>query len=262
MRSLRQDFPESIDEVLSAVEETPRGRWFLQAYAERLKKGETAAILASIDKLETSLKSLTVSGAEAKLIETTRAAIVQARQEIHNLGPEIAALSPEGQLFARLAEQSRQAFGNTSATPAIAKSVERAMRLVADLERNFADPAKPPAIVTTTASAAAGTYFKQDEAIFEPAPVKPLAVVSETKPSAEPPSRGARLVIERVGEAVPQPLSVNPGVDQRAADVFAASSTVEADEKPRITIIRHEIEDLPEVPLPDMALEHEVTTAA
>ena len=258
MRSLQQGYPESIDDVLSAVEETPRGRWFLQAYAERLKKGETAAILASIDKLEASLKSMTGSGAEAKLIETTRAAIAQARQEIHNLSPEIAGLSPEGQLFAKLAEQSRQAFSTVNGTPAIGKGVERALRLVADLERNFADPARAPA----TAPANPSTYFKQDESMFEPAPAKPLAVVIEAKSATELPSRGARLVIERVGETIHQPHSLDPGTDQRAADVFAATSTPEVDEKPRITIIRHEIEDLPEVPLPDMALEHEATTAA
>ena len=258
MRSLQQGYPESIDDVLSAVEETPRGRWFLQAYAERLKKGETAAILASIDKLEASLKSMTGSGAEAKLIETTRAAIAQARQEIHNLSPEIAGLSPEGQLFAKLAEQSRQAFSSVSGTPAIGKGVERALRLVADLERNFADPDKVPA----TAPAHPATYFKQDESIFEPAPVKPLAVVIEPKPASELPSRGARLVIERVGETVHKPITDAPSTDHREADVFAASPAVETEEKPRITIIRHEIEDLPEVPLPDMALEHEATTAA
>ena len=258
MGSVQRGFPESIDEVLNAVEETPRGRWFLQAYAERLRKDETATILASIDKLQSSLKSMLGSGSETKLIEETRAAIAQARLEIRNLSPEIAELSPEGQLFAKLAEHSRQAFGSMNATPAIGKSVERAMRLVADLERNFADPDKGPA----TAPIHPGTYFKQDEAIFEPAPTKPVVVSSEPKPSAELLNRGARLVIERVGETFHQPRAEDKGSDQRSADVFAAPAAVGAEEKPRITIIRREIEDLPEVPLPDMALAHEATTAA
>ena len=80
MRGLQRGFPESIDDIVSAVEETPRGRWFLRAYAERLRKGETDTILASIEKLETSLKSMRGSSADSKLIESTRAAIAQARQ--------------------------------------------------------------------------------------------------------------------------------------------------------------------------------------
>jgi hypothetical protein len=258
MGSLQQGFPESIDEIVSAVEETPRGRWFLQAYAERLRKGETASILASIEKLEASLKSMSVSGTDAKLIESTRAAIAQARQEIHKLSPEISGLSPEGQLFAKLAEQSRLAFANQNDRPGLGKGVERALRLVADLEQSFADPAQPSA----KPAAPPATYFKQDEAIFEPAPVKPLAIVAEPKSSQEPPSRGARLVIERVGEMPPQPAPVEPVLDQRAADVFSPPPAAEPEDKPRITIIRHEVEDLPEVPLPDMTAGLESTSAA
>lgn len=259
MRSLQQGFPESIDELVSAVEETPRGRWFLQAYAERLKKGETTAIHAAIEKLEASLKSMSGPGADAKLVETTRAAIAQARQEIQSLSPEMSKLSPEGQLFAKLAEQSRQAFGDRNETPAIGKGVERALRLVADLERNFSSPTP----VKSSPSPQPGAYFKQDEAIFEPAPAKPLVVVAEPKlPPAEPPSRGARLVIERVGEANHQPKPDSPSADQRAADVFGVQPTAAAEEKPRITIIRREVEDLPEVPFPNEAVASQSTSAA
>ena len=216
MRGLQQGFPESIDEVVSAVEETPRGRWFLQAYAERLRKGETSAILSSIEKLEASLKSMSFSGAEAKLVETARAAIAQARQDIRALSPEISDLSPEGQLFAKLAEQSRQAFANANDAPGIGKGVERAIRLVADLERNFASPNE----IQVAPPAQSAAYFKQDESIFEPAPVKPLVVVSQPKQAAEPQSRGARLVIERVGETSHQPLPSLSNDDDRASDVF------------------------------------------
>ncbi|MEO6608814.1 MAG: hypothetical protein ABIN69_10130 [Aestuariivirga sp.] len=258
MSSLQQGFPESIDEIVSAVEETPRGRWFLQAYAERLRKGETASILASIEKLEASLKSMSLAGTDAQLIESTRAAISRARQEIHNLTPEISNLSPEGQLFAKLAEQSRLALGKQNDAPGLGKGVERALRLVADLEESFAGP------VSTTQKPAAQSagYFRQDEAIFEPAPTKSLAVVAETKPQNEQPGRGARLVIERVGEKSHQPNAAESGMDQRAADVFNAPTSPENEDRPRITIIRHEVEDLPEVPLPDMAAGHESSSAA
>ena len=258
MSSLQQGFPESIDEIVSAVEETPRGRWFLQAYAERLRKGETTSILASIEKLESSLKSMSVSGGDAKLIESTRAAISQARQEIHKLTPEISNLSPEGQLFAKLAEQSRLAFGSQNDAPGLGKGVERALRLVADLEQSFADPVSS----LQKPAAASSTYFRQDEAIFEPAPTKPRVVITESKPSQEQPGRGARLVIERVGEKSHQPNGAESGMDQRAADVFNAPQPPENEDKPRITIIRHEVEDLPEVPLPDMTVGFESTSAA
>jgi hypothetical protein len=258
MGSLQQGFPESIDEIVSAVEETPRGRWFLQAYGERLRKGETASILSSIEKLEASLKSMSASGVETKLIESTRAAIAQARQEIHNLSPDASDLSPEGQLFAKLAEQSRLAFANLNEAPGLGKGVERALRLVADLERSFADPVK----ANEKPASHSAAYFRQDEAIFEPAPVKPLVVVADTKPKIETPSRGARLVIERVSQKTHHPLAVTASVDQRAADIFSGPTPTETEDKPRITIIRHEIEDLPEVPLPDMSTGIESTSAA
>ena len=258
MRGLQQGFPESIDEVVSAVEETPRGRWFLQAYAERLRKGETASILSAIEKLESSLKSMSSTGAEAKLVETTRAAIAQARQDIRAMSPEISGLSPEGQLFVKLAEQSRQAFANGNESPGISKGVERAIRLVADLERNFASPDE----IQSAPAAPAAAYFRQDESIFEPAPTKPLIVVSQQRPAAEPQNRGARLVIERVGETSREPLPSLSKEDDRASDVFGPPPVAEAEDKPRITIIRHEVEDLPEVPLPDMAASLETTSAA
>lgn len=256
MSNQQQSFPESIDDVLSAVQETARGRWFLEAYAERLKKSETSSILASIAKLEDSLKSMTLGGAEVKLVETARAAIAAARKEIQQLNPEIVPQSREGQLFAKLAEQSRQAFGSGSASPATSKSVERALRLVADLEQDFAvgQPVEPVAL----ASANPSHYFKQDEAIFEPAPLKPVLIVAEQKPASETP-RGARLVIERVGGEAPLH-SQEPKFDEHKADVMAPSPEIE--ERPRITIIRRNIEDLQEVPLPEARAPQEAGTAA
>ncbi len=256
-----QSFPESIDDVLSAVQETVRGRWFLQAYAERLQKSETATILASIAKLEASLNDMKATGGQARLIETTKAAIAAARKEIQQLNPEAASMSREGQLFAKLAEQSRQAFGNGTAAPGVGKSVERALRLVAELEQDFIGSEPETAIAAAPSNPA--QYFKQDEAIFEPAPVKPALVVAEAKPAADPASRGARLVIERVGETTGHSATLEASrVDLQDSDRRDLHPQAEAEERPRITIIRRNIEDLPEVPLPENHPVQEAGTAA
>ena len=49
-------FPESLDEILNVVKETPRGRWFIEAYTDRVQNTGTATILSAIGKLETNLQ--------------------------------------------------------------------------------------------------------------------------------------------------------------------------------------------------------------
>ncbi len=260
-------FSESIEDVLKVVQETPRGRWFIEAYAQRVKGEGTSTILSAIAKLENHISSISNSGTSDEVLQKARSAIAQARQEIANLEPKTSSLSNEAQLFANLAEMSRKAFAGGQGS----KGVERALKLVADLDRDLnltpvnAEPvaaAKPPQ-----------QYFKADEAIFEPAPAPKL--VAEPKPVAkvteppETPNRGAKLVIRRMGATE----NVTPIAAETPQTEVVATETIEAPaeiieepiaivsapepiakastENSRIIIIRRKADEAMSVPLVD-----------
>ncbi len=258
-------FPESLDEILNVVKETPRGRWFLEAYANRVQTGGTSTILSAISKLESSLQSMSGSGADAALLQKARQHIAQARADIVGSDQGKAALSSEGQLFAKLADLSRKAFNDPNhQEPAIAKNVDRVLRLVADLDQDLGTSRVP---MPVAAPKPAAQYFKQDDNVFEPAPA-PLAIkqVKPTKP-VEPASRGAKLVIQHI-EPIRTEVADSPAAEFPKAETNepAAITTTEVEtatpEPSRIVIIRKKAEDLIEVPLMDEpAAEAQVSAA-
>jgi hypothetical protein len=228
-------FPESIDEVLTAVQETPRGRWFLDAYAARVKSDGTDNILSAIAKLENTITAMAIGGSDAGLVRKAKDAIASAKREIALLEPQTANLSAEGQMFAKLADLSRQAFAGQNNKASIGQGVDRVLKLVSDLDQSLSGQTKP-----------AVQYFKQDEAIFEPSPTPVIAVVpvAPTLPTAEPVNKGAKLVIHRVSQV------------QRPEPAAMESTTVEAPEPSRIVIIRKKAEDIMSVPLLDEPVEN------
>lgn len=258
-------FPESLDEILNVVKETPRGRWFLEAYTDRVQTGGTSTILSAISKLESSLQSMSGSGADAALLQKARQHIAQARADIANSEQGKSTLSSEGQLFAKLADLSRKAFNDpNSGEPAIAKNVERALRLVADLDQDLGTTLVP---MPVAAPKPAAQYFKQDDDVFEPAPA-PTAIkhVKPAKP-VETASRGAKLVIQHIDlnkTEIPSSQSVEVQKTEPAEPMAVASSEVEAapPEPSRIVIIRKKAEDLIEVPLVDEQAAEEQVSAA
>jgi hypothetical protein len=54
---LRELGPEDFDQIREAVMETPRGRWFLDQYASRLRAAETQSLAAGMKRLETALSA-------------------------------------------------------------------------------------------------------------------------------------------------------------------------------------------------------------
>ncbi len=256
MGSVSSVFPESIDDVLTAVQETPRGRWFLEAYASRIKTDDTRNILSAIAKLENNLNAMTVNGAEAGLLQQARDAIAQAKREIALIEPQTAQLSAEGQLFAKLADLSRQAFSGTATQTNVANGVDRVFKLVTELEQNLAMDKDAP--IEFAKPKPAVQYFKQDEAVFEPAPAPVMAVVVKPTAITEVTNRGAKLVINRVNAAK---LETNSPVIETEVQVetvpreepVAIISTpvieTKAEEPSRIVIIRRKAEDVIEVPL-------------
>lgn len=252
--------PEKLDEILAAVKETKRGRWFLETYESRLRANDTSKILAAIATLERQIQSMDVPGSTSGLLIRARAAIAQARKDILDLPSKPPELSAEGQLFAKLASLSKQQFPHDSAT---SKGVDRALRLVAELDLDFSVPGN---------ATEAKQFFKQDEAVFEPAPgPKPVVLTTRNEAPAEMPPRGAKLIIQRIA---PSSLSVEPGTPQVSLrpemmqDVFAVEpelqpplpseqpmATADAPEiaQSRIVIIRRKADEMDDVPLFEVA---------
>jgi hypothetical protein len=240
-------FPESIDEVLTAVQETPRGRWFLEAYAARVKNDGTSNILAAISKLENNLTAMTIGGADAGLLQNARAAIAAAKREIALLEPQTANLSAEGQLFAKLADLSRQAFAGQDNKSSVGQGVDRVLKLVSDLDQSLTGPK-----VEAAAAKPAVQYFKQDEAVFEAAPAPMIAAVKPVAPPVpEPSNKGAKLVIHRISQAkAEEPAPIIESVPQPVMTVTAEEEP-KTPETSRIVIIRKKAEDAMEVPFLD-----------
>jgi hypothetical protein len=262
-------FPESIEDILTAVQETPRGRWFLEAYANRLKSDGTANILQAIAKLENNLNAMSVGGTEAGLLQQARNAIATAKREIALLEPQTAQLSAEGQLFAKLAELSRQAFSNSPAQSTVGSGVDRVLKLVTELDQNLAGGKTKVAPIAPAKPAI--QYFKQDEEIFEPAPPPAIAAVAKPASTPEIPNKGAKLVIQR--SSTPRQEAQMPEKvieDVKVEDVqdvpVEITSTAEPEaakppEASRIVIIRRKAEEQIEVPLLDEQQQESVSAA-
>jgi hypothetical protein len=247
-------FPESIEEVLTAVQETPRGRWFLEAYTNRIKADSTANILQAIAKLDLHIKTLATGGVEAGLLQQARNAIDAAKREISLLEPQTAELSAEGQLFAKLAELSRAAFSNNApAQASIGSGVDRALKLVAELDRNLSVSKNDN--VVAAPSKPAIQYFKQDEEIFEPAPAPVIAAVAKPEPITEVSTRGAKLVIQRISatktEMIVEPVAPQEAPAEPPAIVSTTLPEAKQPDTSRIVIIRRKADEMIDVPLLD-----------
>jgi hypothetical protein len=272
---------ESFEDVLGAVQDTARGRWFLEEFSKRNKSQDTTSILAAIGKLESLIGTQTapVDGAQ---VQKARAAIAAAKAKIKALNNELPALSDEARMFAKLAEISRTALSGDK--QAVGRGVDVALSLVDELDQSFSSGAVVAAI-----KPAGESYYAADQDVFETPKVKPVekpVLVETPKPIAAAPveapkpakvedeqPRGAKLTINRVKaadvfevkpaitvEPVPvAPAPVEPAVVAApvvpavaAAPVLEAATPV-TEEKPksRITIIRRKAEDIVSVPLVD-----------
>ena len=69
MSELQNAYPASLEEVLVAVKETARGRWFLENYEARLRGQDNARILEAINKLENHVLSVAKSTPDGDLVK-------------------------------------------------------------------------------------------------------------------------------------------------------------------------------------------------
>jgi hypothetical protein len=275
---------ESFEDVLTAVQDTARGRWFLDEFSKRQKSQDTTSILAAIAKLENHIGSQApVNDAQ---VQRAREAIAAAKAKLSAMHHELPTLSNEARMFAKLAEMSRAALSGDK--QAVGKGVDVALSLVDELDQSFGGSAPSVAI-----KPAGEAYFAADQTVFETPKVKPVEVlkpvaavpvaapVEVTKPVVTAPislpvdapkpaakveddqPRGAKLTINRVKiadvfESKPVIAEVAAVVEKPAdvmvekpADVAVTAPVSEEKPKSRITIIRRKAEDILAVPLVD-----------
>jgi hypothetical protein len=274
----------SFDDILEAVQDSRRGRWFLQEYQQRLQQRDSKPILDAISRLEARMESLAPHAAPDDDMAKVRSAIATARQDLMKLGLGNDPLSKEGRLFAHLADMARKAMPVAIDSNA---GIVRTLQLVEEIDRAIAPPTPDHG----------AKYFAADSNLFErqAAPAKPALVPTVVEPAvaapaAEPlvvvkaapaakaaPSKdeapaGARLVIrkaqaskpqdEAIVEASVEPASATAVPALEAAPIAAHQaepataepvSTPQVD-SPRIVIIRRKPEDMPEVNLDDTSL--------
>jgi hypothetical protein len=252
----------SFDDILEAVQDSRRGRWFLSEFETRLRKQETQSILGAISRLETRMEGLSNSGGNTSELVKVRSAIANARNDLLKMGAGKEALSKEGRLFADLADMARKSLPEDENA-----SIVRSLQLVDEIDKAIGTPES-------------AKYFAADANLFErPAATKPVLVAQPeaAKPVEQPAiakpaeakkeepviATGAKLVIRKAGAPVETPKAEEaPEIEVAAApspaptlkaespvqrDVLPADSDAPAVDSPRIVIIRRKAEDMPEV---------------
>lgn len=184
----------SFDDILEAVQDSKRGRWFLEEYRARLQREESSRILKAISKLETRMEALPQSAGTDAELEKVRSAIAATRRDIAGMGllPDAQqndgnGLSEEGRLFASLAELARKALpqgGNAAVVPGVVRALHLVDKLDTALNGTRAGT------VAATPGKMADSYFAQDADLFEAKPraataASIMTVVDTPKPKAE-----------------------------------------------------------------------------
>lgn len=224
----------NFDDLIGAVRESSRGRWFLEEYETRLRKSDTGNILAAITKLEAAMATSGPATGDAALVARAKAAITTARSEIASLDQGKAKLSEEARLFAKLAEMARASF---LADAPVAAGVNRALRLVDELEQEFG--------VAPPVAALKPEPFAADAEVFEAVPAPIVAPIKAAVAPAKDIERGAKLTIRKLGgspETEPTPVETpSPATVQSIVPPEPRQS--------RVVIIRRKPEDMMELPL-------------
>lgn len=249
----------SYEAVLEAVQESSRGRWFLNEFKSRNGGTDAGPILSAIARLESRMESLSPGGGDAAAeLARVRQAIATTRQDILKASGA-PGLSDEGRLFAHLAELARKSLaqagaagGTAPGSEALPGSIVQALRLVEQLDSGLNGG-------QVAARASTEGYFHRDKDLFQPqdpggtpavkpaakpdaksaveAPPSPAPAQTREKPVVDAPALGAKLTVSRHKPADPPkqeaalPMAVAPPAPP-------AITGAEGHGHPRIVIIR------------------------
>jgi hypothetical protein len=252
----------NFEDILEAVQDSKRGRWFLQEFESRIQKRESQSILSAISKLENRMEQLGPQATGADDLGKVRAAIANARSDLFKLGLGKEALSKEGRLFADMAELARRAMPDADDKSV---GIVRSLQLVDEIDRTIS-----PANDDKGAKffAADSNLFDRPVTVPKPVLVENIPQAAEPRPApvevktpankAEPAPIGAKLVIRKAGQMPSEPTIVeakpNEVVSATIKEKPIPASIVEPkSDNPRIVIIRRRAEDMPEVAIGELA---------
>jgi hypothetical protein len=235
----------SFDDILEAVQDSKRGRWFLQEFETRVQQRDTHSVLQAIARLESRMEGFGSQSSIPDDLGKVRSAIASARNDLINLGLGKEALSKEGRLFAEVAEMARKAMPVAVDSNA---GIVRTLQLVDEIDRTISPGADRGA-----------KFFSADANLFErpPTPPKPVLVQTPDRVAASLPVKkedalptGAKLVIRKSSQVAETPSSIVAEEAVASPEPSATPSTdLPAMDNPRIVIIRRKAEDMPEVTL-------------
>jgi hypothetical protein len=241
----------SFDDILEAVQDSKRGRWFLQEFESRLQKRDTRSVLDAISRLESRMENLSPQVPNPDDLGKVRSAIANARNDLIKLGLGKEALSKEGRIFHDMAEMARKSMPVAVDSNA---GIVRTLQLADEIDN---------VIAPVSNEDRGAKYFATDSNLFErqAAPPKPVLVPAaeplihvNTVKKDEPASVGAKLVIRKASQAIESPAQV---AEPETAPVVSSAVAPEmpAIDNPRIVIIRRKAEDMPEVNVAEPAEE-------
>lgn len=217
----------NFQEILEAVQETRRGRWFLDEYRASVHRSETEQVLSAIHKLEQAV----ARQSPATDVAQARQAIQATRERIARLG-DSPTPPADPQLFRRLAALQAEAAQTAGPSPEAALLNQRialALELVDQLDHTMGGATPAPAMAYASAPPPATLpgeqmrLFRHDEAVFAAPAAAPAQTESRHAFMAPLPAapRGARLVIKKT--TGPEPAAAAPVLPPEAVplDVLA-----------------------------------------
>ena len=211
--------PQDFESIRDAVLETPRGRWFLSEYANRLRSSETIGIIDSMKRLE-----IAVSTNHDALMSRLAGALAREATVPGTSGPQ-ADLAPKHMKFFKQDEEIFQ------------PAPQARIAAVPDMPKPEAKPEVPKGarvvIRRSTDSAETGTSTK---------PVETPISARTAAPEAEPLEEAPKFNTIPSSESLPSPFAQAEPMPPPAVELEAAP-------KRRIVIIRHKPGEQIDVPL-------------
>ena len=113
--------PETFDAIMQAVQETPRGRWFVEELCKRHRVADTEQVLLGLERLRTAFgqPQNVQDGGDSNRIEILRLELQQMSASIQETRREISAIKPKSNSDSRI-------MAATEELDAIVTSTERA----------------------------------------------------------------------------------------------------------------------------------------
>ena len=134
--------PANFEALEGAVRETPRGRWFLEEYARRLRSMESERVFQSLEKLSSIITEKNATSHLDVLrreLEAMAAGIAQTRREIASIKPDKPQAPGSDRIVAATEELDFVVRSTEAATAEILTTAERLQVLTGELREKGGD---------------------------------------------------------------------------------------------------------------------------